>query len=353
MANISFSKKKKIVITKSEENQSLEIGKNAVDSGLLKKIPADSLSLYIYILTHLDENEQLKINLNNIKSFLPLSIAQINNSLDKLKNNDIISVEKISKLNKKITVNTNFLNNNEKKDDIFIHRKSFNNYKEKFNYREKIIKKDKVSLSELKKAIVTFLDDDIDYRQYNDEINNWLKDFSRELLQELIRRVNKWLKKQKGNRNQDKAFYYLRGIVDDWYKKEIYNLDKLKYFDRLYRETKDLAKIYGIKWKEINPTQLETLKSWLVDDFALSSSLVEYAIKAAVKRKRDGQPSLKYIEDNFIKKLKENKIRSVREAQRYFNKNKYKKTNNKKDKEKKGNEKKDKVKSWDNFYWDL
>ncbi len=351
MDNISLFQQQKVKLVSAQEKQSLEIGKSFVDSGLLKKLPGPSLSIYIYILTHLTKNNVLEININKICSLLPYELMQIKKSFDYMDKHDIIDIVKKNDLSYKIIPKTNICENN-KENDILINRKVFSNFEEKINYRKKIIKKENLSLNELKKAIVSFLADNIDYRQYNEVIDSWLNDFSKEILQELIRRVDKWLKKQKGKDKENKAFYYLRGIIDDWYQKKIYDIDRLKYFDRLYRETKDLARIYGIKWRNINPTQLETFRSWLLDDFALSSSLVQYAIKEAVRRKRDGQPSLNYIENNFIKKLKENKIRSVKEAKKYFSQNKYNISKEKKDNKEKNNEKK-KSEKWDRFYWDL
>ncbi|MGM0437890.1 MAG: DnaD domain protein [Bacillota bacterium] len=351
MGNINFLKHQKIKLVTNEEKQSLEIGKSAVDAGLLKKFPDSSLAVFLYLLTHLKKDNYLEININNISSSLACDSSEIKKSLDYMNDNDIIDIEKKTNLEFEIIINAEKLNETKEEKNILINRKSFNNFKDKKIYRKKIINKEYPSLNELKKAIVSFLADDIDYRQFNEEIDQWLSDFSKEIIQELIRRVNKWLEKQRGQENHNNAFYYLRGIIDDWYNKEIFDLDKLKYFDRLYRETKDLAKVYGIKWRNINPTQLETFKSWLIDDFALSSSLVQYAIKEGVKRKRDGQPSLKYIEDNFIKPLKNNKIRSVREARKYFAKKKnYNRNQNSNQKKE---EKDDNINKWDKFYWDL
>ena len=349
MANINFLQQHKIKLVNDQENHSLEIGRSVVDAGLFKKFPGPTLAVFLYLLTHLKKENYLDLNLNKISSSLACDSSEIKKSLDYMNDNDIIDINKKTNIEFEIIINTQKLNENKNKKDILINRQTFNNFKDKKKFRMEIIKKDNPSLNELKKAIVSFLADDIDYRQFNKEINKWLNDFSKKIIQELIRRVNKWLEKQRSKENHNNAFYYLRGIIDDWYNKEIFDLDKLKYFDRLYRETKDLARVYGIKWRNINPTQLETFKSWLTDDFALSSSLVQYAIKEGVKRKRDGQPSLKYIEDNFIKPLKNNKIRSVREARRYFSKNNKKQNPNTQNRDKKD----ENIKKWDKFYWDL
>ena len=354
MGNINFLEHQKVKLVAHEEKQSLEIGRSAIDAGLLKKFPDSSLAVFLYLLTHLKKDNYLKLDLNNITSNLACDLSEIKKSLDYMNDNDIIDIEKKNNKEFEIIINKENINENKKEKNILINRKTFNNFQDKKKYRKNIIKKKAPSINEIKKAIVSFLADDIDYRQFNKEIDKWLNDFSKEILQELIRRVNKWLEKQRGQENHNNAFYYLRGIIDDWYNKEIFDLDKLKYFDRLYRETKDLARVYGIKWRNINPTQLETFKSWLIDDFALSSSMVQYAIKEGVKRKRDGQPSLKYIEDNFIKPLKNNKIRSVREARKYFAKKKnYNRNHDSNQNKKNKNDKDDNIKKWDKFYWDL
>ena len=347
MGNINFLEEQKVKLVANEEKQSLEIGKSAVDAGLFKKFPGSSLAVFLYLLTHLKNENYLELNLNKISSSLACNPAEIKKSLDYMNDNDIIDIERKNKIEFEIVINKKKLNENKENQNILINRKTFNNFKDKKRYRIKIIKKENPSLNELKKAIVSFLADDIDYRQFNEEINNWLNDFSKEILQELIRRVNKWLEKQRGKENHNNAFYYLRGIIDDWYNKEIFNLDRLKYFDRLYRETKDLAKVYGIKWRNINPTQLETFKSWLIDDFALSSSLVQYAIKEGVKRKRDGQPSLKYIEDNFINPFKEHDIKNIQEAKQVLN------NNFSSEQEDPSQQEESPATSWETFEWDI
>lgn len=48
------------------------------------------------------------------------------------------------------------------------------------------------------------------------------------MLKELVRRVDKWLKRQGGNDHLQGAYAYLKAIVNNWYQAEITSYEKLK-----------------------------------------------------------------------------------------------------------------------------
>jgi hypothetical protein len=140
------------------------------------------------------------------------------------------------------------------------------------------------------------------------------------MLKELVRRVDKWLKRQGGSDHLQGAYAYLKAIIDNWYQEEITSYEKLQQQDKLHRETKELARAYGIRSFSSNTAQLKTFQSWLTGEQALSKELALAAIREAVRRKRDGQPSLKYVEDNFINPIKELGISNLADFRRWLQK---------------------------------
>jgi hypothetical protein len=89
---------------------------------------------------------------------------------------------------------------------------------------------------------------------------------------------------------------------------------------KLHRETRELAQAYGINSFSSNTAQLKTFQSWITGEQALSKELALAAIREAVRRKRDGQPSLKYVEDNFINPIKELGINNLGDFKRWLQK---------------------------------
>ena len=343
MKEIQVKKERKVKITSDSEVQTLEIGKDIIDSGFLNKLTDASLSIFIYLATHITQEKFIELDLSLLSKKIPYNINDIKNGLEILNNQNLIKLtnqdnkQLIYKIEFKPEVKPSQQENNINPPD------------DRLTYRKDIININNISNKQLIKALLSFVPPEKNPNSFKNEIDKWIKDFEPSLLQELIRRVDKWLSKH-DNSSEAEGFYYLKGIINDWYKKEIYSYKKLKYFDRLFRETRELGKSYGIKWRNISPAQLETFKDWLTKDFALSKSVVKYAIREATKRKSNGQPSLKYIEDNFIKPWKQAGVKSIKEAKRYLT-SKNKKENNKPKKE--NSYENTFKKDWDKFYWDL
>ena len=335
MKNVNVSQNRKTKIACNEEIQTVEIGRMAIKKGILNQLPGSTLPIMLYLLTHCSHENLVKIDIETLTNFIPCSSKKIKSGLEKLKKEGIINYIKED--------NTEYSLNIKIRPDKLLNQSK----KCKTNKKENISPKSDSSYQELKNALYHFIPEGKTELLAN-SIEKWLEDFEERQLIELIRRVNKWKSNNPGSNK--KTFYYMQGIIDDWYEKEIFTYERLQHFDRLFRETRELARIYGFnKWKDISPTQMEIFKTWISNKNALSFEVTKYAIKQAVKRKKDGQPSLKYIEDNFINPWKKTGIKTVQQAEMMLNKNnkKYKKNNQQHP------EKKKVKKKWHNFKWDF
>ena len=345
MENIKLIEHKKIRICCDDEKQSIELGRESINNGFLKSLPGPSLPVFIYILTHLDNDNTIKTNPAIIAGFLALDRETTKKGLTILENNNYIKIDKnrTGNYSHKITVNLNKIDNS-----CFINDNINNKNDNLISFREKVINEKEVKKTDIKKALLSFLPDNIDHSMLIEEIECWIDDFDKNILKELVRRTNKWIKKN--NKNKKEGFYYLHGIIDDWYNKEIFDYERLKHFDKMYRETNELAKCYGLKnWYNVTETQMEIFHDWLNKNEGINLSIAKYAIKEAFKRKSDGQPSLKYIEDNFIIPLKNNKVRNINQADQVLNTQKKENKNNRTKKSKNSNENN----SWNTFEWDI
>ncbi len=313
MDEILLTKEEKLRITTGKDSRWLEIGRDAVRAGFLKKLPGASLGILLFLLTHTDNGSTVCTDVDTISSFLPCDLHKTRDGLKYLIENKIITIDT-------------------KSGEIILHM-------ENLNLNESHGKED-----ELKKVLKTYIPSDEDKQI----VEKWLNDFDEKLLWELIRRVDKWFNQQKFNQTPENRFFYLMGIVDDWYEKEIHTYKRLQYFDRMYRETKILAETYGFKkWKNLNPVHMDTFKDWISGKNGLSLNVAKFAIKEAIKRKKDGQPSLKYIEDNFINPWKKAGIQNINQAKMFLsNKNIFYNTHRE-------NDKKEKSMQWNNFSWDF
>lgn len=343
MKEIKLREKRTVRITSGSEDQTLEIGKNTIDSGLLNELTGPSLAVFIYLATHLDKKNSVKLDLSLISNKISYDIQDIKKGLEILNQKNFIDMKRQD--NKYLTFSIRF----KPGKDTSSFSENITPPVDGAAYRKDIIKKQHITKTQLIKAFLSFIPSNKKPDSFKKEFNKWLNDFEPNLLQELIRRVDKWLSRN-NNSSTREGFYYLKGIINDWYKKEIFTSKKLRYFDRLFRETRELARSYGIKWKNISPSQLETFRSWLTEDFALSKPVVQFAIQEATKRKSNGQPSLKYIEDNFIIPWKDAGIKNVKEARHYLNSTKRNK-NKKQQTDKSFSDLAQK--EWDKFYWDF
>ncbi len=351
MKNLEISQQQKIQIAEKKERKTLELGAKAVDSGFLKNLPGVSLHVLIYLLTHLDSSLTTRIEPKRLTSLLPSNLEEIKLAISRLEKKEIIFITNLRNSLLEIKLNPENLLFKQS-GDISTKENNKPDQQNKNNFRKTIINNSILSEKKLKKALLSYLPSDKNKTIFRKKVNKWLNDFEPELIRELIKRVEKWLSRRCDKDAEEEAFYYLQGIIKDWYKKDIYTKKKLKYFDRLFRETGDLAEAYGINRHYLKPAQLDTFRRWLTKEPALEPEVIKYAIKEAIKRKKDGQPSLKYIEDNFIKPWKRAGINNIAQAKKELKERNSNTEGNHNKNNKKYIKKDKKIKHWDNFHWD-
>ena len=321
----SIKYQKKISFFSEADQQIIELGNTAIEQGFLKAFPGTSLAIFFYLITHLNGDNCLQTNTTLIASYLPAELERtaIEEGLNYLAQHDLIEISPRREGDYRYTISVKVENlsnlaglapvNSDGQED------EDNNFKERVKIRQRVIKQTTSGPAEIKKALLSFLPTGSEPRLAGEQIDQWLESFELAVLQELIRRVDKWINKNHAAGEQ--AFNYLSGIVADWYRKEIFNYKRLQYFDQLYRESRELASAYGIKnWQNLTPSHLEVFKSWLSEDFPLSKSVACFAIQEAIKRKKGACPSLQYIENNFISPWKQARIKSIEQAKAYLKK---------------------------------
>jgi len=310
--------KKNIDLSEPESRQLLTFGDSLIEKGFLRQFSGDETKVLIYLLTHLKEDNEIEIELPLAAGALGLKIKNLRKIISNLAVTGIINRETAegesffnSYLNLKAVI--------EKKEES----EQFTNVSTAgagSEVRKQLINSNSASENEIAAALISFLPPNNRNIHRREEIKSWLNDFENKMLKELVRRVDKWLKRQGGSDHLQGAYAYLKAIIDNWYQEEITTYEKLQKQDKLHRETKELARAYGIRSFSSNTAQLKTFQSWLSGEQALSKELALAAIREAVRRKRDGQPSLKYVEDNFINPIKELGISSLADFRRWLQK---------------------------------
>lgn len=350
MNQVNINQQIKYNINTDKDTRVIEIGSGAIDRGLLKFFPGATLAIFLYLITHLEEGMYVSTNPVIIASYLPdhYDLETIEKGLKYLDKHDIIDIStRTNESTYRIHLNLHKLNDLSGGNPQF--EKDVNNFNvNNFNdieLRQKVIRKPSVSRQELVQALSTFIPSREFNNQLRDKIEQLFEDFDLKMIQELVRRVDKWV--TNSNNPPEQAFNYLQGIVTDWHKKEINNYEQLKYYDQLHRETRELAYTYGIK--DIKPVHMKTFKRWITEDFSLSIPVAKFAIEEAIKRKKDGQPSLTYIEKNFVIPWKKARIKTVEEARAYLVKNQAT-TTDRGGNNRETNKKRKKKKRWDKFY---
>ncbi len=349
--------KKNIDLSEADSRQLLTLGDSLIEKGFLRNFSGAETKVLLYILTHLKEENEIEIELPLAAGALGMEMDDLKKSISSLSSTGIISKNKAD--------SNNFFSCFLSLEAVLENKTEENKFKESSTsgaeVRKQLIKSNSASENEIAAALISFLPPASRNIHRREEIKSWLNDFEAKMLKELVRRVDKWLKRQGGGDHLQGAYAYLKAIIDNWYQEEITSYEKLQEQDRLHRETRELARAYGINSFSSNTAQLKTFQSWLTGEQALSKELALAAIKEAVRRKRDGQPSLKYVEDNFINPIKELGINNLADFRRWLQKemdgkaaesdsrdqtqNQNKK--NKKDKKQKQNQDQEK----DNYKW--
>ncbi|TDP17983.1 DnaD domain protein [Halanaerobium congolense] len=308
--------KKSIDLSENESRQLLTLGDSLIEKGFLRQFSGDETKVLLYLLTHLKQGNEIEIELPLAAGALGLKIENLRKLISNLTNLGVI--------NRRTAEGENFFNSYLNLDAI-IKKKEKARVKNDFSttgseIRQQLINSNSASENEIAAALISFLPPANRNIHRREEIKSWLNDFENQMLKELVRRVDKWLKRQGGSDHLQGAYAYLKAIIDNWYQEEITSYEKLQQQDKLHRETKELARAYGIRSFSSNTAQLKTFQSWLTGEQALSKELALAAIREAVRRKRDGQPSLKYVEDNFINPIKELGISNLADFRRWLQK---------------------------------
>jgi len=308
--------KKNIDLSEAESRQLLTLGDSLIEKGFLRQFSGDETKVLIYLLTHLKKDNEIEIELPLAAGALGLKIKNLRKIISNLAVIGIIS--------QKAAEGENFFSSFLNLEAVIKQKEETeqfrNNSAAGSEVRQQLINSNSASEKEIAAALISFLPPANRNIHRREEIKSWLNDFETPMLKELVRRVDKWLKRQGGSDHLQGAYAYLKAIINNWYQEEITSYEKLQKQDKLHRETKELARAYGIRSFSSNTAQLKTFQSWLSGEQALSKEVALAAIREAVRRKRDGQPSLKYVEDNFVNPIKELGISSLADFRRWLQK---------------------------------
>lgn len=323
-----FRHQEKITAFRSPDpGSSVEIGAGLIKSGFLTQFPGASLPIFMYLAATAAHEEGCTIHLQKLTDIMPGDVEDIERGLNYLEKRDIIKLnrkqhprgclleidfhpDRLLPEGSSASFNTSSSEkpapegggDPEQKKEQKEEQKTGNNSSFRSEREE-----------EIARNILAFFPEEDE--ETAGKVAGWLQDFPPGLLEELLSRVDKWLEHPANPRQR--AHYYLQAIISDWYEKSIFSLSALKEYDRLYRDTRRLARKYGFSsYKQLNPVQLETLQGWLKGTRALPVEVASLAIEKAVKQKSDGRPSLEYIERNYIKPLKDAGARSTKQAER-------------------------------------
>ena len=308
--------KKSIDLSEAESRQLLTLGDSLIEKGFLRQFSGDQTKVLLYLLTHVKEANEIELELPLAAGALGMEIKELKTSLHNLAATGII--------NRRTAEQENFFRCFLSLEAVLTKNREHSLPEESSTtgaeVRQQLIKSNSASENEIAAALISFLPPGARNIHRREEIKSWLNDFEPQMLKELVRRVDKWLKRQGGGDHLQGAYAYLKAIIDNWYQEEITTYEKLQEQDKLHRETRELARAYGIRSFSSNTAQLKTFQSWLSGEQALSKELALAAIREAVRRKRDGQPSLKYVEDNFINPIKELEINNLAAFRRWLQK---------------------------------
>ncbi len=313
-------------------NQSVMLSKEAIDAGFLKELPDSLLSIYLYILTHIGADFSLTTTLEEISEFVPRSPIEIELALRMLENRGYIQLQEQTGVEKNyiITLATppklsakqnDFSDLNLTYDSKTTSTTPSQNTDQTDKTISYILQQKAFSENDLVRAIGILIPAQKIDSGFRQEVDYWFNTFDKDVIKELIRRTD-----EARQRDPDiNCQAYMRKIANEWIAEQIFTKDDLSKSDKLYRETRSLIEEFGIEYqKQMTRTHWQTIHNWMnsadKDDFALSFEVVKYAIQEAIRRKSDGRPSLRYIENNYIKPLKEQKVKTMDEAQKFIKK---------------------------------
>ncbi len=284
----------------------ISLSTTALKEGLLAGWTGDQLALFFLLLAHADRELTGRVELEKLQDRMPASACPPREIMAGLEEAGavIIEGEEIF-FSYRLNLQAFNLQSRPATDDL----------EQEEQFLRELLSGRPVSEQELVKGLVLILAPEKLTGHLREEIEEIMTSFHPEIVRELIRRVKKALED-----NPDlKPLPYLRAIVREWVKNGIKGPEDLQNADRLHRETYELAMEFGLSraW-EMSPSHREVLLSWITarddQDFALSVEVARWAIQEAMRSKRDGRPSLNYIERNFIQPLKKARVSCVNAA---------------------------------------
>lgn len=327
--------------------QSIELTQEAVEAGFLKELPGSQLAIYLYLLTHVNQDFFIITNPTIIASLLPYTPLEVERGLKMLEAQGYITLSENGVTDKYIIslartpVSAGVVTPSDPSRVAIangleqiaaevaatgsVEQKAAPNTEPaqdaspKVEAVEYILRQKVFSEEDLVRAITNMIHSEHLTPSMRQEIDYWFKTFDKEVIKELIRRTY-----EAYQRNPDfQSQAYIRKIANEWVAEQIFSLADLGEKDKIYRETRQLLEEYGIEnYKDITRTHSATIYNWIASeseqDFALSIEVARFAIQEAIRQKSDGRPSLTYIENNFIKPFKENRIKTVEEAREYL-----------------------------------
>ncbi len=297
-------------LNKEKEEKFVAISSTAMEKGLLCSLPDGGFLLFLLLFSRADNTHRGEISWSKLKKLLPWKEGKIEELLEDLKKENIVHLQKTGKM-LLYTLNLTPL--------FELQEGELAGLEQEERFLSELLSGRPVSEQELVKGLVLILAPEKLTPFLRSEIEDIMGTFSPEIVRELIRRVKKAV-----DENPDlRPLPYLRAIVKDWVNNEIFTYEDLQKADKLHRETYELALEFGLqRAKELTPYHKQTILSWITqkdeDDYALSADVARLAIQEAIKRKRDGRPSLDYIERNFIIPWKKAGISSREEAQEFL-----------------------------------
>ncbi len=284
----------------------IALSSSALKNGLFAGWTGEQLAIFFLLLAHANSSLAGEVKIDKLENLIPDGKKVIEKELARLERGRFIEYEE----NQGEVVFKIFLPAIDKN-----YRGPSGALEQEERFLRELLSGRPVSEQELVKGLVMILAPEKLTDRLRSEIEEIMATFSPETVKELIRRVKKALEE-----NPDiKPLPYLRGIVREWVKNDITTYEDLQRADRLHRETIELAMEFGITraW-EMTPSHKEILLSWITckdsEDHALSVEVARWAIQEAIRSKRDGRPSLNYIDRNFIQPLTRAKVTDIEEA---------------------------------------
>lgn len=291
----------------AEGSQTYLLTTNRALEALFQVLTPPAVSLYLYLVSCCDREFQGEVRLEQLNN---LQGGDTGPLLDCLTETGLLRVLAMDEsLSYRVLSNT----------PEPVKQQPFSELEQEERFLLELLSGRPVSEQELVKGLVMILAPHRLTYNLRSEIEGIMETFSHETIRELIRRV-----KKATDENQDmKPLPYLRAIVRDWVNAGIHSLEDLQKADKLHRETYELALEFGLqRAREMTPQHKKTLLSWITKrdngDYGLSVDVAKLAIQEAIRRKRDGRPSLQYIENNFINPWKKARLSSVEEAREYL-----------------------------------